>query len=104
MWRSILVSMFVMSACHSMVDDSGAMRGFISEAKDEAQQHLTFARAATSVQDLRVDADRYRDAMMPMMADMDTMMEGMGSHCDGMSEMRDMHAGLGVEMSQHVAT
>ncbi len=96
--------MLLMSACHGGMDDSGAMRGFISETRSEAQQHLAFARAATTVQDLRVDADRYREAITPMMANMDAMMDGMGSHCGGSGDMREMHAGLDTEMAQHMAT
>lgn len=103
MWKSTLVSMFMMSACHGGMDDTGAMRGFISETKSEALQHLAFARTATSLQDLRVDAERYRDVLMPMMADMDAMMDGMGAHCGGMGGMRDMHAGLETAMAQHMA-
>lgn len=80
------------------------MRGFISEARSEAQQHLAFARTATTVQDLRIDADRYREAMTPMMADMDAMMNGMGAHCGGMGDMRDMHVVLDAELAKHMAT
>lgn len=104
MWKPTLVSMILMTACHGGMEDSGAMREFIIETRSETQQHLAFARASASVQDLRVDVYRYRDAMMPLMADMDAMMDGMGAHCGGMGNMRDMHTALAIEMDQHIAT
>lgn len=106
MWKMSLALLIGLTSCHTAMDDTSAMRSAIDDTRLEATRHLGAARGATTMQHMRAEVTNHRDGMMPVMADMDTMMGSMMSHCDGMGlgAMRDMHDAVDGEMTQHLNT
>ena len=89
-----------------MMNDEEAMLGYLEDTRRETTHHLTAVRTVTTMPGMRDEMTRHRDGMGPMMIDIDTTMESMGSHCDGsgMDDLRAMHGDLDSEMLQHGAT
>lgn len=107
MLKSTLAMMLGLAACHSgMMNDEQAMRGHLEETRRETTLHLTAARTVTTMPGMRDEMTRHRDGMVPMMNDIDSTMESMGSHCDGsgMGDMRAMYGDLDSEMVLHAAS
>jgi hypothetical protein len=106
MWKMSLLLCSVLIACHSSMDDMSSMRGYIDDTRRETIRHLDAARAVTTMEHMRAEMDRHRNETMPMMADMDSTMDSMTTHCDGLGldEMRAMHGDFEGEMTNHQST
>src|SRR5512134_11274 len=107
MWKTSLVLCIALFGCHSaMGDDMSSMRGYIDDARRETTRHLEASRAATTMQQMHGEMENHRIGMTHVMNDMDSMMDGMTMHCDGLGldDMRGMHSELQSDMAQHFAT
>lgn len=104
MWRTALVLLLAVAACHAGMHDTSLMRDYLEDARLETARHQEAARGASTMQHMRDEMDRHRRGMAPMMDGMDIAMDGMASHCDGLGEMREMHGGMEAEMAGHLAT
>jgi hypothetical protein len=104
MWKTSLLLCAVLIGCHSsMDDDMNSMRSHIDDTRRETIGHLDVTRTATTMEHMRAEMDRHRNQMAPTMADMDSTMESMTTHCDGLGlgKMRAMHGELESEVTQH---
>lgn len=91
------------SGCHtSMMNDPGAMRDLVDQARAENDTHLAAVGEALSLAAVATETARHDGRMEQIMGDMDDTMAGM-SHCTGagMADMHGMMTGMTTEMDGH---
>jgi hypothetical protein len=93
----------VLAGCVGMMTGTDGMRGAVADAIAEDQQHLTGARAASSLPAMLDEVDRHASRTAVIMDDMGAHMSSM-QHCSGIGSMIGLRDGMRAELDAHVGT